>query len=221
MSDTFELNQRIVYAGLVRVCSDRSVLKSAFEDWSKSNSQTPVDIFETVSLIERYLGLGGAERKALMLSMHSASSKLYDDLKPVPSFVLGDETPSQSGAAVADQTEDLKPAHITVTTRYLQVMSLNVQRSDASSHKELVKAVASEGLGGLKQEVVAWSVDNLNLIDLDASVTIEQCQDLAHEFYVLVCDFIGPVETDIIVNKAISEALTLSQAREFSPESLL
>jgi len=43
MSDTFELNQRIVYAGLARVCSDRSVLKSAFEDWSKSNSQTPVD----------------------------------------------------------------------------------------------------------------------------------------------------------------------------------
>jgi len=226
MSNTLDLNQRIVFAGLVRVSDDRTTLKDAFLHWNSSNSDSAIDIFEVVSMVDAYLGLGVAERKALMLGMHTASAKLFDELPPVPTYILGagsaaPTTASEVSAEPAPGSASGKPAHIQITTRYLQIVSLNVQRVDASTHKELITAVADEGLGGLKAEVSAWAADNLNLIELGSSITIEQCQELAHEFYVLVCDFIGPVDTDVIVNRAITELSTSSQAREFNPQSLL
>jgi len=224
MSNTSQLNQRIVYAGLMRMSNDRSTVKAAFDHWNKSNSETPVDIFEVVEQIDTYLGIGVPEKKALTLGLHTASSELYNDLKPVPAFILGDQ-----GAANASVEAEPKPsavskqaAHLNVTSRYLQAISLQIKRNDASTHKELVSAVADEGLlAELSNEVSNWAADNLNSIKLGPKVSVEQCQALAHEFYVMVCDFIGPVDTDVIVNRTISELASSPDAREFSPQTLL
>lgn len=224
MSNTSQLNQRIVYAGLLRTNVDRSALKSAFEHWNKSNSETPVDIFEVVEKLVGYLGLGVSEKKALTLGLHTASSELYDDLKPVPEFILGGQAADTANSNAAPQASAApkKAAHLSITARYLQAVSLQIKRNDPSTHKELVSAVADEGLlKGLAREVSAWAADNLNAINLGASVSVEQCQELAHEFYVMVCDFIGPVESDIIINNVITDLSKSSEAREFNPQKLL
>ena len=224
MSNTSQLNQRIVYAGLVRTNIDRSTLKSAFEYWNKTNSETPIDIFQVVDQVVGFLGLGVPEKKALTLGLHTASSELYDDLKPVPEFILGGQAADieSSNAAPQASTAPQQAAHLSITSRYLQAVSLQIKRNDPSTHKELVAAVADEGLlKSLSREVSAWAADNLNIINLGASVSVEQCQELAHEFYVMVCDFIGPVEIDVIVNNVISDLSKSSEAREFSPQTLL
>ena len=223
MSNTLELNQRIVYAGLLRMSADRNIVKSAFSHWNGGNSNEPVDIFEVVASLVDYLGLEVAEKKALMLGMHTASAQLYDDLKPVPAFILGEQGGSAAAAqeSVAQSSAAKKAPHLEVTTRFLQLVSLNIKRNDAKTHKELVKAVADEGLGGMEKVVSKWSADNLNLIEFSSSVSVQECQDLAHEFYVLVCDFLGPVETDIIVNRVVGELSSLEASREFSPSKLL
>ena len=221
MSTTIKLNQRIVFAGLSRMSTDRSVIKSAFLHWNQRNTNTAVDIFDVVEMLVGYLGLDVSEKKALMLGLHTASAELYDHLKPVPTYILSDQEESAGDSAVAEAESKSQAAHAEVTMRYLQTVSLQLKRNDANTHKELVKAVADEGLGGLSNEVSAWAADGLNLIKFDPSVSVQDCQDLAHEFYVLVCDFIGPVETDVIVNKAITELSNLDEAREFSPQKLL
>ncbi len=224
MSKTSQLNQRIVYAGLLRTNIDRGALKSAFEHWNKGNSEVPVDIFDVVDNIVDYIGLGVPEKKALTLGLHTASSELYNDLKPVPEFILGEQASDVASSDAEPQTSEApqQAAHLNITSRYLQAVSLQIKRNDASTHKELVQAVADEGLlSGLSREVSDWAADNLNAIKLGASVTVEQCQELAHEFYVMVCDFIGPVEIDIIVNNVISDLAKSSEARDFNPQKLL
>jgi len=225
MASTLQLNQRIVYAGLVRMSNDRGIVKSAFTHWNNNFSDAPLDIFEVVAELVDFLDLDVAEKKGLMIGLHGASAELYDDLKPVPAYILVETTGQQ--ARDADQSTALeiesKPVapHLQVTARYLQLVSLNLKRGDPQSHKEIVQEVAKSGLGSLSNEVSAWAADGLNIIIFVSGTTVQQCQELAHEFYVLICDFIGPVESDIIVNKVISELSSLDASREFNPQNLL
>lgn len=224
MSNTSQLNQRIVYAGLTRMSSDRNAIKSAFEHWNKRNSETPLDIFEVVDLVGAFLGIEVSEKKALTLGLHTAASELYQDLKPVPAYILGEQNDGDISSKADSQpiTVSTQAAHLVVTSRYLQSVSLQIKRNDGATHKELVDAVADEGLlKALSSEVSDWAADNLNVIKLRDATSIEQCQELAHEFYVLVCDFIGPVETDGIVSNTISDLSKSSEARDFNPQKLL
>ncbi len=225
MASTLQLNQRIVYAGLVRMSNDRGIVKSAFTHWNDNFSNAPLDIFEVVAELVDFLGLDVAEKKGLMIGLHGASAELYDDLKPVPPYILGETTRQQAthddhSTGLESEAKPVAP-HLQVTARYLQLVSLNLKRSDPQSHKELVQEVAKSGLGSLSKEVSAWASDGLNIINFGTGTSVQQCQDLAHEFYVLICDFIGPVESDTIVNKVISELSTLDASREFSPQKLL
>jgi len=205
--------------------NDRGIVKSAFTHWNNNFSDAPLDIFEVVAELVDFLDLDVAEKKGLMIGLHGASAELYDDLKPVPAYILVEKTGQQ--ARDADQSTALeiesKPVapHLQVTARYLQLVSLNLKRGDPQSHKEIVQEVAKSGLGSLSNEVSAWAADGLNIIIFVSGTTVQQCQELAHEFYVLICDFIGPVESDIIVNKVISELSSLDASREFNPQNLL
>lgn len=223
MATTIELNQRIVFAGLARMSDDRNMIKSAFSHWHDKYSTVPLDVFEVVAELVEYLGLGVNEKKGLMIGLHSASSRLYDDLKPVPPYILPQQNTSLSADESAAEEEGLDslPAHLQVTARYLQLVSQYIKRADASTHRELVKAVADEGLSSMPDVVANWASDGLNAIQFDPTVSVEECQDLAHQMYVLVCDFLGPVESDIIVNKAITELSSLAASQDFSATRLL
>ena len=69
-------NGKIVYAALSRMSEDRDVIKRALSHWNeKLGHLARVNVIQSVELIEGYLGLGTAEKKVLMMSMHAASSK--------------------------------------------------------------------------------------------------------------------------------------------------
>ncbi len=225
MATTLELNQRIVYAGLVRMSDDRNLIKSAFTHWHDNHSSAALDIFEVVTELVDYLGLGVNEKKGLMIGLHNASAQLYEDLKPVPPYILAQGSGEQSAAPTQD-SQDLEPqtklaAHIEVTANYLQNLSSQIKRKDPSTHAELVKAVADEGLEVMSSVVSDWARAGLISIQIAPTASVSECQDLAHHMYVMVCDFLGPVESDIIVNRVISDLAALEASREFNPSKLL
>jgi len=223
MATNLQLNQRIVYAGLVRTSEDRNIVKSAFAHWNKGASDSPLDIFKVVDELVAYLGLDAGEKKALMIGMHAASGQLHDDLKPVPTYVLDGGQSGDSDDQDTNETSEQKQRapHLEITASYLQQVSLRVKRNDPQSHKELVRAVSTEGLSVMPKVVDEWASGGLNIIDFPSSTTVQHCQDLAHEFYVMVCDFIGPVESDTIINQVISELSATEASRKFNPQDLL
>ena len=232
MSTNLKLHQRIVYAGLMRMSDDRNLIKSAFNYWQENHSNKLFDVFDLVSDFVDYLGLGVAEKKGLMIGLHNASGKLYEDLTPVPAYILASQDGSTqqleqaTSAAQATETSSAPaqtkvPAHIEVTSVYLQKLSNKIKRADPASHRDLVAAVLDEGLGVMQSAVSAWARDDLNVISLSPTTSITECQDLAHQMYVLVCDFLGPVESDVIVNQVITELSNIEASREFNPSKLL
>lgn len=225
-SDLYE--QRVVYAALTRMTNDRTTIKSAFQYWSAKLANQPFDVVEVVTALNSYLGLGDTERKSLMISMHAASNRLVDQLQPVPEYIM-----DGSVAIEQDTAQQAKPEvvskivspHKAVTERYLQLVCQHVKTSNSSSFRELVEIVADEGLPKLdksiNQIVKSWGNSGLNKINFSDDVKPADCQDMALEFYVLLTEVIGPVESDVIVNKAIAEVLNMSEAQQFDPRGLL
>ena len=225
-SDVYE--QRIVHAALTRMTTDRNLIKSAYQYWAANLTDKPFDVMEIVTGLNSYLGLSDAERKSLMVSMHAASNRLVDQLPPVPEFISDGSEVAVSAAQQQEKPElttKAVSAHKVVTERYLQLVCQHVRSSDNASFRELVSIVADEGLPKLDKaidaRIKAWGNNGLDKVNFADDITPADCQDTALEFYVLLSEIIGPVESDVVVNKAIAEVINMTEAQQFNPRDLL
>lgn len=228
MSSSELYEQRVVYAGLKRMTQDRNLIKAAYERWQTKAVNEPFDVFETVADLTSFLGLEDAERKTLMVALHAASSRLVDELDPVPEYVSSKNTSVPASADVEeDSNVSARPvsAHKAVTERYLQLLCQHVKRHSPESFRELVVIVSDEGLPKLgnllNQPVKSWGASGLDKINFPNDIDSSDCQSVSLEFYVLLTEIIGPVDSDVIVNKAISEVLSMDAAQNFNPRDLL
>lgn len=220
--------QRVVYAGLSRMTEDRNIVKAGYQHWQETLASQPLDVFEVVADLTTFLGLGSTERKKLMVSMHSAAGRLADELPPVPEYIKSDQgstaPATQQQPEVPRQVKKVSP-HKAVTERYLQLVCQYVKRHDASAFNELAVIISDEGLpklgSDLKRVVSDWASSGLGKIEFADSVSIDQCESTALEFYVLMSEVIGPVDSDVIVNKAIVDLQSFEASQQFSPSNLL
>lgn len=228
MSDNLAYDQRVVYAGLSRMTNDRNLIRSAFKHWESELSSDSLDVIEVVGKMVDFLGLEVTEKKALMIGMHAASNKLLDELEAVPPYISGGgELPAETSvpAKTAASEAAKVPAHVEVVQRYLQLCCQHVQRHSDTDFRDLMRAIQSEGLPGvsskLSSAVKAWAAAGLQELSLPIGTQVDEAKDLAHEFYILLTEFIGPVEADVIVNKVVTATMSMDAAQRFSPRELL
>lgn len=230
MADVEKLNQRIVYAGLKRMSSNRSEVQAGFDRWQSKFSQNEIDIFEIVSDLVDHLGLDIGEKKALMIGMHSASNKLFDELQAVPTLYL--QNGEASNAAEADNAisnDDApsfsKAANIETTERFFQLIGQYLSRSNPSEFSELIEIIEEESLPSASTEesrvIKQWSEDGLKKISFANTMALPMCKSLAHDLYILVSEVVGPVDADTIVNRVIDDLLKSELAQKFNPRELL
>ena len=162
-----------------------------------------------------------------MLAMHAASGRLADELQAVPAYIISDAAAPAQAAAIDESLPSAKSMspHKAVTTRYLQVLCQHVKRSDKSALNELAVIISDEGLPGnpadLDSVMKSWADSGLQTLEFSDEVTEDECKDTALNFYVLVTEVIGPVETDVLVNKAIAEVVSMDASQQFDPRGLL
>lgn len=219
-------DQRVMYHGLVRVNKDRQFLKSAFDHWLKTQSQQPFNVVEIVQNLVDYFGLDTSEKKRLMISLHAASNKLYEDLPEVPTFLLetSSTAPEADQAQVQDTVVKAQAPHLIVTTSYLKQLVQQLKKNDFSFYEELLDILKDEGLPVSKNinEVVSrWSTNGLTDISLNDDFKEADCKELCHQLYLLVCEIAGPNATDNIVNAVISSVANLESSSRFHPRNLI
>lgn len=216
-----EFYGRVVYAGLSRMTEDRSTIQRGFQFWHNKLASRAFEVKEVVAYIDRYLGINTAEKKALFIAMQSASNKLPDQLAPVPAFILGSDD-------IADEAAQPKvnlTAHNAVTTAMLQNMVQQTKRLDKAAFSELSAIIADEGFSQLPAEINSalndWAGNNLSALVLPKMISVEDCQELFHAYYLLSTELIGPVDTDTFVDSAVKDSRNLDQAGDFNPNQLL
>lgn len=230
MSNSDQLAERAVYAGLRRMTDDRSVIKSAFSYWQSELSKQEFDVIAVVTALVEYLGLSSQEKKSLMIALHAASNRLVDELEPVPGVIsdrseLSGEVDEQTTEKSAPSLTEAVAPHLQVTQRYLQLFAQYMRKADSNEFTEFRQAVASEGLNNLDKSlntvVSTWAANGMANLKLANSVNEADCINLAHQMYMLACEFLGPNPTDNVVLRAIDDCLDMDAASRFNPRDLV
>lgn len=223
-----QLSQRIVYAGLRRMTENRSVIKSAYGHWLKELSNQEFDVLNVVNSLVDYLDLSGNEKKTLMIALHSASNKLLDELSPVPGVITGDgidEDDAPVAQSAQNKTAEITTPHQLITQRYIQLFAQHFRKVDSTEYTEFRRAVGNKEVDGLgvplSSSIAGWANDGMANLKLPNDISEGVCKTLAHEFYMLATNFIGPNQCDDIVVKAVNECLDMDAANRFNPRDLV
>lgn len=230
MSNNDQLAARAVYAGLRRMTDDRSVIKSAFSYWQSELSNQEFDVVGIVTALIEYLGLTSQEKKSLMIALHAASNRLVDELDPVPGVIsgnsdLGSDVDGQAQEQASSKPTEAVAPHLQVTQRYLQLFAQHMRKADNNEFTEFRQTVASEGLDELDKSLntiaSTWAANGMANIKLPSSASESDCKNVAHQMYMLACEFIGPNRTDNVALKAVDGCLDLDAASRFNPRDLV
>jgi len=219
------LEQKIVYTGLSRMTQDRAVIQNAFQFWQANHSNKAFDVVEVTTAIEKYLGLGGGEKKVLMIALHAASTKTDSELSDVPGYILqggAAPAPVAQGEAAPAVTAPTKSPHYTITAEFINLLGANIKRSNPQEFRELFAILSDEGLPELSAESnkrVKKSGFSPEMLAVTADV--EDCKEIAHQMYLLIIDVVGPVDADVLVNRVIDKLLQNELAGRFDPRSLI
>lgn len=216
---------KVLYTALARMTSDRTIIRQAFAHWLTTLADQPFDVINVVSSLEKFLGLSTQERKVLMTSLHAAANRAESELSAVPDFILGDSQ-SIANAGESPTSAQLvratKKAFIELTEKYFESVVSGVRKVNAKDYSELNSVIANEGLNGISSKLnksVQASVSDR--LDLPTDTTEQECQELCHELYLLVADFIGPREADGVSDRVITELLNSTAASSYDPRKLL
>ncbi len=233
MSDhNLSYHQRIVCVALRRMTKDSATIRNGFLHWSNTLSNKNFNVNLIVDELVEYLGLNGNEKKSLMLTMLAASNKLHDELPPVPQVLLDSITQHKEivddlslnkegantvGAAKSPQWE--------VIHHYLKHMVIYLGKFSKEGLVEFSTEIKEHGIDGLNESVNQalrlWGQNGFEHIALDKDIQSDECSEIAHSVYLLIIEIIGPVNSDLIVNRVIDECLKLPAAEHFDPRNLL
>lgn len=216
--------QKIVYAGLSRMTQDRIVIQSAFQFWQANLSNKAFDVVEVTAKLVDYLGLNGQEKKVLMIALHASSNKAESELAGVPEYIS-----QAGGSAVVDvpveqaqQVLSNQSPHYQIIKGFINLFEAGVSRSSGEDFQEIDGILKDEGLDGVNRELnKQLKARGFTDAVVHESIEIDECRDLAHALYMLSIDVIGPVKSDVIINRVVDQLLLSGAASRFDPRTLL
>lgn len=232
--ETLEHKQKIVYVGLRRMTDDRNLIIDGFKYWMENHSSKTFDVEALVNNMVDYLGLGSGEKKALMIALHAASSKMPEDLPNVPQGLLDRATnkehkkasnPESFDVEASDTIEKSLPPHCVVTAGYLQNLARALYKQHNDEFSDLKEILLEEEIEDIsypvKEAVKNWAEDGMSSIRLPESTTEAECKALSHGIYLFFTELVGPMDSDKLVNSALQQTLNLDEITRFHPRLLL
>lgn len=222
-----DLNSKVVFTALSRLTNDRSVIKQAFNHWQNEFAGKPLDVFAVVENLQGFLGLGTAEKKILMVSMHSATSKNESDLMSIPAFIVdGAEVASASApstdasSAEAKKAASGKPPYVALAEFYYSHIIDGARRAGGKLSSEMLEILRDEGLSGLANIASVFRKAD-DQVSLPSDFSEKDSQTFCHELYMLLCEVAGPMAADDISYKAITKMMETNEASRYDPKNLI
>lgn len=216
---------KVLYASLLRMTDDRSVIQQAFQHWIVELSAQPFDVIQTVSSLEKFLGLSTQERKVLMIGMHAASNRASHELNSVPDYVLSGAQEPQASTKKVDTLAKVKAkqAYVELAEGYFAQMAIGVRKINAGDYRELMSALRDEDLNDVSADIdkALKKAANEEALDLPGTASETDCQDFCHSLYNLVAEIVGPNNADLASNDALSALLNIEAAQRYDPRNLL
>ena len=221
------LNQRVVYAGLRRMTSDRTTIQNAYTHWLSTAGNDAFDVVTVVDVINNFLGLDTGERKRLMIALHAASGKLIEELEEVPGYMQGE---AFSRASVQDEAEPSADQIVRAGTPHSQATKMfcanfvkHVERAISADFHDFTQActeIEYTGNSKVQKAMVEYAQSSWATLSLPSNISESECADVASALHLLSTEFVGPMVADRLQTKTIESLLTMDFATQFDPRRL-
>ena len=219
--------ERVVYAGLRRMTNDRRVVADGFQYWQDKLASQPFDIPGVVAQIESYLHLDTSEKKRFMIAMHAASSKLMDDLEPLPGYLSS--APARVKAADGDDEDQPKivkstPPLVSACTEYCIDFAKRFARlapGDADEFAQACREDFSVSNNSVQMAIAESAGSRFTTLALPHDLSESDGQELVSALYSLAVEFANPMDVDKLQYKTVEALLEMDFARRFDPRKLI
>jgi|GEM_PF-5735499 len=234
----YDFEQRVIYRALTRMTQDFALIQSGFQFWVSTFSQNELDPDTFADALKNYLGISNDQKRVFVVGLHSSLAADIDDLEPVPGVMLagGQSAAPQTNQFQANQAQEKKAtkddkfapansAHFIVTSHFMQTMAKAVCREGSSVANDLSEIV-TETIEDIKDTrlhnpIMNWAKNSFSRLSLPHDISKQSCIDVAHFLYLAASDAVGPVQSDLIMDKVIKLLKNLDEAERFDPYSLI
>lgn len=165
-----------------------------------------------------------------------SDQELTDDPMPQMLEFRGIEKSSAQATANRDQAATIQPTkktpakikgtpEMTVFVALISSIASEAEYPQAESYNlfnEVFKEeIAEAGLDDdNREQIISW-VDGLSIKAFKKNISAKKLAIMVHCIYIALCEALGPVKADEVLNHAIGHASKLSAAKSFSPKNFL
>ncbi|WP_338414575.1 hypothetical protein [uncultured Sphaerotilus sp.] len=211
--------RRAAYAVLSPLLEEDALLDALRMQHQSMRGESVSDIIGYIDQVAARHDIDAASRKKLYEAYYKAL-KLPENELPMDPWPL-----MQIGSAPAPTAAPPTSPDRAVCAELLRSALADVQRSHVRALSDL-RSGALEQLdqGRLSQPVRkqvrdAWNQPMQSTWVIEG--TPQELSQLVHQFYVAMCEALGPVDADQVLTRAVRAADQIPQARQFSPRQLI
>ncbi len=221
-----DFDARVVYTSLHNTLDSREMVRDAFHFWRNGLAKKEFDAVAITEAIDSYLGLADSERKKLMLGLFANAGHELSDLAEIPEYIENYDAQSPEPQSRERETVEprgsSKPAMVQAVESFLLLSADSMRNRKLADRQDVVDELEEKGLPSLSLSInQALQRSVRGVPDLPASMSLDDCLELMHQHYLLLCDVVGPVDTDLVYQDSITTMLKADFAKEFDPRQLL
>lgn len=240
--------RRAAYAVLSPLLEEDALLDALRMQHQSMRGDSVSDIIGYIDQVAARHNIDAASRKKLYEAYYKALKLPESELPmdpwplmqigttpaPAPAPVAPPAVPTASLEPVAAAMQSAAPAPIAapptsperaVCAELLRSALADVQRSHASTLSDLRSGALEQVDQGRLSQPVRKQVRDAWAQPLQATWVLEgtpqELSQVVHQFYVAMCEALGPVDADQVLTRAVRAADQIPQARQFSPRKLI
>ncbi len=222
-------NEKVLYTVLRKISNDRQFIIDAFRNWSKDQKDLSFEADDLVEYFESKIGFDANEKRNFRIAFYAINSREESALSDVPELLKNAEMSTQKlngdVSAAVPKASNLKPEEKTFQA-FLGVLLDLSKRHDADADVDMIdhfqdrKSLKAMKLGKkAESQLNRWIDAGMNQPFQTESLAVNEMKALFHQVYISLCESLGPVKADQVLNQSIGKVEQLNTG--FSVSNLI
>ncbi len=227
-----ENNIRLIYTILYKVSQDRSFVEPAFRSWYRDKSNDVLKIDDLLTYFTEEVGLNQNEKRTFRISFYSLQQQSSDNLLQVPRILLMESNTSVQKQENESIHKTDPYSHLTdqefIFGLFLDNLIDAAKAQDVDCVDDIIeyfldkKVIKSMKLTPLAlEQLKVWLSLQLNQRFNASSVNGKNMHSIFHHVYIALCEILGPVSADKVLNEALSKTSQNNRSNKYHPSQFL
>jgi|GEM_PF-3656508 len=222
-------NEKVIFTVLRKISNDRQFISTAFKSWWADQDKVEFNADDLVSYFESQVGFDANEKRNFRIAFYAISSHNEGALLKVPEVLVkkpGSVSESESEAAIeTEKVSSLTPQETTFQA-FLEALVEQSRNMDADAETDIIEYFQDAKVikkmkfsKSSSDQLNQWLNSNSSRVLDTQSMSLKEMKSMFHQVYICLCETLGPVKADQVLNQAIAKVEQMNTG--FSVSSLI